>query len=56
MKEYKQNGDFNQDWEEMHQLLISNNDIKKIYIFHYIYHGNEEIINNKISEMISEIN
>ena len=59
MKGYKQNGDFNQDWEEMHQLLISNNDIQKIYILHgnhYIHHGNVEEINNKINEMISKIN
>ena len=59
MKEYKKNGDFSKDWEEMHQALISNNDIQKVYILHgnhYIHHGNVEEINNRINEMISNMN
>lgn len=59
MKEYKENGDFSKDWEEMHQALISNNDIQKVYILHgnhYIHHGNVEEINNRINEMISNMN
>lgn len=59
MKEYKADGDFSKDWEEMHQALISNSDIQKIYILHgnhYIHHGNVEEINNKINDMISNMN
>ena len=59
MKEYKNNGDFYHDWEEMHNLLISNSDIQKIYILngnHYIHHGNVEDITSKINKMVSDIN
>ncbi len=58
MKEYKNDGDFNYDWEEMHNLLISNSDIQKIYNLkgnHYIHHGNVDEIVNKINEMINNI-
>ena len=58
MQEYKKDGDFNQDWEEMHQLLISNDDIQKIYILignHYIHHGNTNEISEKINNMINDI-
>lgn len=56
MKEYKKDGDFYHDWEEMHNLLISNKDKQKIYVLkgnHYIHHGNVDEINNKINEMIN---
>ena len=59
MIEYKKEGNFYHDWEEMHQALISNNDIQKVYILHgnhYIHHGNVEEINNRINEMISNMN
>ena len=59
MKQYKIDGDFYHDWEEMHQALISNNDIQIIYVLHgnhYIHHGNVEEINNRINEMISNMN
>lgn len=58
MKEYKKNGDFNQDWEEMHNLLISNENNQKIEVLngnHYIHHGNVFSISNKINEMINKI-
>ena len=61
MKEYKKEGDFNQDWEEMHILLITNPKIQKMYTLkgdHYIHHNNvkeiNEIINNMIDEMKEE--
>ena len=58
MKEYKNNGDFNKDWEEMHNALISNSEIQKIYVLngnHYIHHNNVDEINNKINYMINNI-
>lgn len=58
MKQYKKDGDFKKDWEEMHQALISNNSIQHIYTLHgnhYIYHGNVDEITNKINDMINEI-
>ena len=58
MKEYKNDGDFYHDWEEMHNLLISNDSIQKIYILkgnHYIHHGNIQEISNRIDEMIKSI-
>lgn len=58
MQQYKNDGDFYHDWEEMHNLLISNPQKQKIYILegnHYIHHGNVEEISTKIDEMISEI-
>ena len=59
MKEYKKEGDFYHDWEEMHNLLISNPEIQKIHVLegnHYIHHGNEEKISSLIDEMISNMN
>ncbi len=59
MKEYKEEGDFLKDWEEMHNALISNSNIQHIYILkgnHYIHHFNTEEISNKIHEMINELN
>ena len=58
MKEYKESGDFYHDWEEMHNLLISNSNIQKIYVLngnHYIHHGNTNEISLKINEMIKSI-
>ena len=59
MKQYKEEGDFYHDWEEMHNLLISNSDIQKIYVLngnHYIHHGNVSVINNYINELVNSIN
>ena len=59
MKEYKKDGDFLKDWEEMHNLLISNESIQKIYVLHgdhYIHHHNTKEISDKIFEMINELN
>ena len=58
MKEYKNDGDFYHDWQEMHYLLMSNPSIQKIYILdgdHYIHHGNVDTISSMIDEMINEI-
>ena len=58
MKEYKNEGDFYHDWEEMHNLLISNPEIQHIHTLkgdHYIYHGNVEEITSMIDDMVSEI-
>ncbi len=59
MKEYKEEGDFLKDWEEMHNALISNSNIQHIYTLkgsHYIHHNNTEEISNKIYQMINELN
>ena len=58
MKEYKNEGDFYHDWQEMHYLLMSNPSIQKIFILdgdHYIHHGNVDEISNMIDNMISNI-
>ena len=58
MKADKEEGYFNQDWEEMHNHLISNPNIQKIYTLkgnHYIHHGNVEEISFYINNMISSI-
>ncbi len=58
MEQYKNEGDFNQDWQEMHELLISNPNIQKIHVLngdHYIHHGNVEEITELINNMISSI-
>ena len=58
MKEYKEAGDFKKDWEEMHNALISNEDIQHIYILegdHFIYHGNVDKVTNLINEMIETL-
>lgn len=59
MKEYKEEGDFIKDWEEMHNALISNPNIQHIYTLkgsHYIHHNNTKEISDKIYQMITEIN
>ena len=59
MKEYTKEGSFYHDWEEMHNLLISNKDNQKIYTLngnHYIHHGNIDRITNIINTMVDEIN
>ncbi len=58
MKDYKEEGDFNYDWEEMHELLISNPDIQKIEILkgnHYIHHNNVNKIVKEINKMLEDI-
>ena len=58
MKKDKEDGYFNHDWEEMHNLLISNPEIQKIYVLsgnHYIHHGSAEEISYKINNMIDEV-
>lgn len=58
MKKDKEAGFFNQDWEEMHKLLISNEEIQKIEVLegnHYIHHGKVDVISEKIIEMINSI-
>ena len=58
MKEYKKEGSFKHDWEEMHNLLISNSNKQKIEILigdHYIHHDNVDEVNKLIDKMISNI-
>ncbi len=58
MKEYKKDGDFKKDWEEMHTSLISNENIQKIYVLkggHYIHHGNVDEITKIVNNMIAEM-
>jgi pimeloyl-ACP methyl ester carboxylesterase len=58
MKEYKEEGDFDHDWEEMHELLITNPEIQKIHTLkgdHYIHHNNVKEINELITKMIEEM-
>lgn len=55
MKQYKAEGAFYKDWEEMHNNVISNNENQKIYILegdHYIHHNNVEETALKIKENI----
>ncbi len=58
MKVYYKNGDFKYDWETMHDKLISNYDIQKVYILegsHYIHHGNISKITGIVNNMINDI-
>ncbi len=58
MDEYYKEGDFLYSWNEMHEKLISNDEIQKIYVLngdHYIHHGNTEVITNGINNMINTI-
>ena len=58
MKKYKKEGSFYHDWLEMHNLMISNPEIQKIYILegnHYIHHGNVDEVSNMIDLMINDI-
>ena len=58
MKEYKEEGDFNYDWEEMHNLMISNPDNQKIIKLkggHYIHHKNTKKIIKEINKMLKDI-
>lgn len=58
MKKYKEDGDFKKDWEEMHNALISNEEIQKIFTLdgdHYIHHGNVSEVTEIINTMVYEI-
>ena len=58
MNQNKKEGYFKKDWEEMHNSLISNNEIQVIYTLdgdHYIHHNNVEKIKGYINNMITEL-